>query len=121
MIVEDPQKGIFVPNLTEYKVKTLEDVIFYIPNSFTPDGDEFNQTFDPIFTTGIDIYSYEFSIFNRWGELVWKSNDPSVGWDGSHNGASDLVQSGTYVWKVHYKVKKNDEHREQTGIVNILK
>lgn len=102
-------------------VTIVEDVIFYIPNSFTPDGDEFNQSFNPIFTTGIDEFDYNFLIFNRWGELIWESNNPNVGWDGTFGKNQKLVESGTYVWRVEYKVRVNNERREHNGVVNVLR
>ncbi|MBM3161387.1 MAG: hypothetical protein FJZ66_08635, partial [Bacteroidetes bacterium] len=42
-----------------------EDVIFYVPNSFTPDKDEFNQTWGPVFTQGFDPFNFKLLIFNR--------------------------------------------------------
>lgn len=60
-----------------------EEAIYYVPNAFTPDGDEFNQAFTPIFSTGVDPYNYNMKVFNRWGEVIFESNDLSVGWDGT--------------------------------------
>ena len=54
-------------------VKVNPEVIFYAPNTFTPDGDEFNQTFR-VFMEGIDIYKFEMLIFNRWGEIVRRTS-----------------------------------------------
>lgn len=96
-----------------------EETIFYIPNAFTPNGDEFNNTFKPIITSGYDIYHYSFIIFDRWGEQIFESKDPSQGWDGMVNGT--LAQSGTYVWKVRLKVKNNDEQRAFEGHLTLLK
>lgn len=101
-------------------VRILESLIYYIPNSFTPDGDEFNQVFSPVFYSGIDIFNFNFVIYNRWGEVIWETNDPSVGWDGVGPDGK-LVQSGTYVWKVKLKIKDNDKHLIETGHVNVLK
>ncbi len=100
-------------------VQVNEEVIYYIPNSFTPDGDEFNQTFQPIFTAGFDPYDWNIKIFNRWGEIVFESNDHTVGWDGTFNGK--MVQDGTYLWTVEYKTIASDERRTDTGHVNVIK
>jgi gliding motility-associated-like protein len=54
-----------------------------VPNTFTPDADEHNQLFTPVFTSGFSPDNFEMTIFNRWGELVWQSFDHTEGWDGS--------------------------------------
>lgn len=100
-------------------IQVNEEVIYYIPNAFTPDGDEFNQTFQPIFTAGFDPYDWNLKIYNRWGEIIFESNDHTVGWDGTYNG--QLVQDGTYLWTVEYKTIATDERRTDTGHVNVIK
>ena len=100
-------------------IQVNEEVIYYIPNTFTPDGDEFNQTFQPIFTAGIDPYDWHMLIYNRYGQVIWESSDPEEGWDGTFNGR--LVQDGTYVWTVEFKTIASDERRTDTGHVNVTK
>ena len=109
---------------TAYATITIqEELIFYVPNTFTPDDDNYNQTFQPVFTSGYDPYDYTLYIFNRWGELIFESHDASVGWDGSYgsNGEITLVQDGTYTWKIEFKTTKNDERKMIVGHVNILR
>jgi gliding motility-associated-like protein len=108
---------------SEYTLSVIyeEDLIFYVPNSFTPDGDQFNQVFVPIFSSGIDESSYHLSIFDRWGELIFESYDIHVGWDGTYTAKQGMVPDGIYVWKIDFKLKKNDDHREVNGHVSILK
>jgi len=90
----------------------------YVPNAFTPDGDEFNQTF-MAYVNGVDVYDFEMLIFNRWGELVWESHDPSIGWDGTYKGKT--VQEGVYTWKIVVKDLYIDDRQVFTGHVSILK
>jgi gliding motility-associated-like protein len=99
-------------------VKVNPEVILYAPNTFTPDGDEFNQTFR-VFMEGIDIYKFEMLIFNRWGETVYESMDINQGWDGTYNGKS--VHEGTYVWRIVAKDFFNDSKYIYTGHVNLIK
>ena len=73
-------------------------VILYAPNSFTPDGNQFNPVFLPIVTSGVDKNQYELEIFNRWGESVFKSTDTEQGWDGTYKGQK--VPTGSYVYKI---------------------
>ncbi|PWL30357.1 MAG: hypothetical protein DCO96_05085, partial [Fluviicola sp. XM-24bin1] len=98
-----------------------EELIYYIPNTFTPDGDDYNETFLPVFTEGYDPMDFHFLIFNRWGEIIWESYDASVGWDGTYGVAGDLVQDGTYVWKLEFKTNMNDERKFLTGHVNLIR
>ena len=56
-------------------IQIIQNPIFYIPNTFTPDGDNLNSIFLPIFTTGFDQNDYNFQIFNRWGELIFETED----------------------------------------------
>lgn len=96
-----------------------EDVIFYVPNSFTPDGDEYNQVFQPIFTSGYDAYDFNMLIYNRWGEVIFETSDDTVGWDGTFNGRK--VAIGIYTWKIEFKTIYTDERVLVTGHLNLLK
>jgi gliding motility-associated-like protein len=105
---------------TAYMTITVEEeLIFYIPNTFTPDEDEYNDVFKPVFYSGFDPMNYEMLIFNRWGEIIWESHDASIGWDGTYGGKT--MQDGTYVWKIQFKTSMNDEHKQYTGHVNIIR
>ncbi|TNE70449.1 MAG: hypothetical protein EP333_10385, partial [Bacteroidetes bacterium] len=89
------------------EVQILKEAIFYVPNTFTPDGDPHNQIFNPVFGMGIQTRDYGFYIFNRWGELIFESHDPSRGWDGTYGTGTDFqCQDGTYTWKL---VLRTDE------------
>ncbi|MFN5877334.1 MAG: PKD domain-containing protein, partial [Flavobacteriales bacterium] len=100
-----------------------EELIFYVPNTFTPDGDAYNQTFQPIFTSGFDPYDYTLYIFNRWGETIFESHNVDIGWDGSYGSGGENIncQGGTYTWKIIYKIKGNDDRKELVGHVNLLR
>ena len=88
---------------TVYQTVQVDDVIiFYVPNAFTPDGDDNNNIWQPQFHSGYDPYDYHCMVFNRWGEVVWESFDASAGWNGYYGG-NGLVQDGTYVWKIDFK------------------
>ena len=54
------------------------NILFYAPNTFTPDNNEFNQTWN-VSISGVDIYDYSLKIYNRWGKLVFKSQDTEIG------------------------------------------
>jgi gliding motility-associated-like protein len=83
-------------------VATCPELLFYAPNSFTPDGNENNQTWQPVFTTGIDLYDYALTIYNRWGECVFESRDAYEGWDGTYGTYN--CQDGAYVYEIRFGV-----------------
>jgi len=94
-------------------------IIFYVPNIFTPDNDNFNQTWKPIFTSGVDPYDYHMLVYNRWGEVVWESYNYNAAWDGHY--AGKLVEDGVYVWKIDFKETMSDKRHQAEGHVTILK
>jgi gliding motility-associated-like protein len=103
-------------------IEILDRIIFYVPNTFTPDKDDFNEVFKPIFTAGYDPNDFTLLIFNRWGEIVFESHDANVGWDGTYGAQSNrIVKDGTYVWKIVFKETMSDKNHTHTGHVNVLK
>jgi gliding motility-associated-like protein len=96
-----------------------EPILLYVPNTFTPDYDEFNNNFGPVFYQGFDPYDFTMTIFNRWGEIIFVTHDATIGWDGTYNGK--FVQQGTYTWVIEFKTKKNDERKRLSGHVNMIK
>lgn len=103
-------------------VEVDDRIVFYVPNTFTPDNDDFNETFSPVFTSGFDPLDYKLLIFNRWGEIVFESNDATVGWDGTYGkNSQDIVKDGTYIWKIEFKESMSDKRHVHSGHVNVLK
>ncbi len=99
---------------------TIKDnKIIYVPNSFTPDGDEFNNVFAPVITAGYDTQNYSFTIFDRWGEMVFESHDVSRGWDGTYLGK--LVQAGIYTWTIRIKSLDDDRYEVFNGHLNMMR
>lgn len=82
------------------QVNSCDELVYYVPNSFTPDGDNYNNTFQPVFTDGFDPFDFHLTIFNRWGEIVFESYDASKGWDGYYGGLR--CQDGVYTWKIEF-------------------
>jgi gliding motility-associated-like protein len=99
-------------------VTIISDVILYAPNVFTPDGDEFNETWR-VYIDGIDIYDFHLTIFNRWGEVVWESYNPEGVWDGRYGDADS--RNATYVWVIEVKDANSDKKHEFRGHVTVLK
>jgi len=66
-------------------------LVYFIPNTFTPNGDKKKPYFLPVFTSGIDPYSYSFLVFDRWGNVLFESHDARVGWDGMYGSGIEIV------------------------------
>ena len=98
-----------------------EQEVFYIPNTFTPDGDNFNQMFTPIFYSGFDPYNFEMLIFNRWGEIVFETHNTEIGWDGTYGVKGTKATDGAYSWKITYKNPKTDERKVIVGHVTLMR
>jgi gliding motility-associated-like protein len=96
--------------------------VYYIPNSFTPDGDKYNQIFKPVVSTGISSDGYEMLIFNRWGEIMFESKNINVGWDGSYGSEGLDCPSGTYTYKISFTLIGGLQEKSiVTGHVNLLR
>jgi gliding motility-associated-like protein len=90
---------------------------FYAPNAFTPDGNGLNDNFIPI-CSGIE--NYNLKVFNRWGELIFETDDISIGWDGRYKG--NLIEDGTYLWIISYRsICPDKKNIKKIGHVTLLK
>jgi gliding motility-associated-like protein len=91
--------GCLLQDTVLIKTKICPDYIFF-PNAFTPNGDGINDTYKP-FSSG-RIILYEFTIYNRYGQIVFKSNMPDKAWDGTLKN-SDKPLTGSFVWFCRYQ------------------
>lgn len=95
-----------------------EQVLF--PNAFTPNGDGLNDDFNPTFIN-IDrdaMTDYSFKVVNRYGQMVYETNNPYFGWDGSFKG--NKCDIGTYYYLCSFKTKQNKPY-ERKGDVTLLR
>lgn len=72
----------------------------YVPTAFTPDGDGLNEYFAVVADCSFERYL--FQVFNRQGEVLFRTEDPNAIWDGSVNGGNYFVMDGAYVWRLEY-------------------
>ena len=78
-------------------VKVMYDFIIYLPNTFTPNGDGKNEVFTPKGFRMAKLESYQFIVYNRWGEIVFNTDKVGMGW----NGENAIV--GKYAWAIIIK------------------
>ncbi|MES2680005.1 MAG: PKD domain-containing protein [Bacteroidota bacterium] len=101
---------------TRIVITILPEFRFWIPNTFTPDGNSRNDLFGP---TIIGVTNYEFEIFDRWGQKVFKTNDVDQGWDGYFKGVE--CKQDVYAWRISFRNVTNLKKEVRSGHVLILK
>lgn len=107
IVVNPPVPPVPIPYL---------DLKVYVPNAFTPNDDELNQTFKPSISTSVEPKNYSLKIYNRWGQLLFESLDYIIGWDGTFD--TKMVKSEVYTWKLEFDI--DEDHFEKTGHVLIF-
>ena len=102
---------------TDHPVFIGPEFSFFIPNSFTPNGDGTNDYF---FGSGVGIIKYDLWIFDRWGDMVFHGKDLNDKWNGKSNNGDQVSQIDVYVWKVRLTDVFNKDH-DYIGTVTIVK
>lgn len=100
-----------------YVVYVDFETTLYIPNTFSPNDDGLNDVFGIVYE-GIVPDGYLLRIFNRWGSMVFQSDNISNLWDGKINGNN--MQDGVYIYYIKYKTFKGEE-KKMRGSVTLLK
>lgn len=90
--------------------------VLFIPNSFTPNGDNVNDYFS-IQTFGLTYF--EMYIYNRWGEELWRTTDPEQAWDGTHRG--EYVPMGGYAYVIYYMGAKSRAKEVKKGMIVVVR
>jgi gliding motility-associated-like protein len=122
-----PESGVYYPyqivenqygcqDRSQQMITVVPVIPIMVPNAFTPDGDIHNNTFKPI------LYKpqpYELFIYNRWGEMVYYSNDAYGEWDGNYNGKPS--PDGVYIYRIIYNDYKNNLPQLVEGHVSLLR
>ncbi len=104
--IDSTKRGIYIK----------EETYLYVPNAFTPDGDRYNNIFK---AEAIGMIDFNIRIFNRWGELIFESDDTKFEWDGTIN-QSTKVPDGVYTWMIVYSTPYEINTRVM-GHVSVLR
>jgi len=97
-------------------VNVFVDTLLWVPNAFSPNGDGSNDIFR---VYGKNFKTIEFKVFNRWGELVFFTTDPSQGWDGTYKG-KEMVP-GVYVYSIKATYINDLQSRREKGSFVLVK
>jgi gliding motility-associated-like protein len=101
-----------------HTVEIQGEYALYIPNTFTPDDNGLNDIFQPK-GVGIDESSYKMYIFDRWGEIIFTSDEFRKGWNGKVKGTDTVAEQGVYTYKILVKDYQGNVHK-YIGHVNCL-
>ena len=124
-------EGIMRPLVNYSAIKTVrighegptEEFSYTLPNVFTPNGDGFNDVFEPI-VTGIDlIVSAKTVVFNRWGNILHDTDDPLIQWDGKSKLTKMDCPPGTYFYicDITYQSQTGEEKLHLQGSITIVR
>ena len=99
----------------------IDDMLLtYIPNSFSPNGDDKND----VWGLGLNIPTvtdYEMNVFDRWGRLIYETKDPFKPWKGSYQNGGEVLQCDVYAYRILYTIKDTDTRKELVGHVTLIK
>lgn len=126
--IEVSDSGVYWVNVynssCSSRVKTKIDEYckgqLFIPNSFTPNGDQLNDVFLPVSNGHVE--DFYIVVYDRWGMLLYESDDIKLGWDGTYLGRE--VQIDTYVYKIYYTENRENgslTQEQKVGHVNVLR
>lgn len=118
------QPGIYSLAATNNCGTTQDDVLFtkgickvYVPSGFTPNGDGLNDLFR---VTGVEVISeFNLKIFNRWGQIIFETNDKTKGWDGKLKGT--VLSTGTFVYILKYTESNTGLSQTLKGTVTLIR
>jgi gliding motility-associated-like protein len=99
------------------KTLEVEPAMIMFPNVFTPNGDDTNETFNPVVKGNIEITA--FRVYNRWGQLVFDDHTAVNGWDGMYNGK--LAPSDVYVYYIAYIRPGSTETEIESSDVTLVR
>ena len=97
-------------------IKVYDGITYYVPNAFSPNGDGLNDVFKPI-AVGISTTNF-FRIVNRYGQIVFETNQWNKGWDGTYKGVPQAI--GNYIWMIN-GLGKNGKVIEMKGNVILIR
>lgn len=118
------QTGTYGLIVTNYCGSNYDDIIIsrgickiYVPSGFTPNNDGLNDIFRARF--GENVTDFKLQVYNRWGEIIFETNDIRKGWDGKFHGLNQ--SNGIYVWLLKYKTILDSKEQILKGTINLIR
>ncbi len=94
-------------------------ITYFLPNAFTPNNDGINDIYIGAGSFA-GMQSFDLSIFNRWGELIYNTSDPNLGWNGKKQNKGNIEPNGVYICVVKYKNDRGDP-KELKGFATLIR
>ena len=113
VLIGESDKGC-IDSTSEVLLHVINSYAF-VPSCFTPNNDGKNDVFK---INTINVSDFYFQLLDRWGRVLFETNNPQVEWDGTYHGS--YVQEGVYVYKMEYRSLQH-KHMETFGRVTILR
>lgn len=104
-----------------YTVTLNQEEFIYIPNSFTPDNDGVNDVFGPSITKYVEGAPYSFKIFDRWGDVIFETNDPKKVWIGNVHDGEHWAGPDAYIYEVVVTLTPETNAERFVGAVILLR
>lgn len=112
---------LFLNGIAQNTEMNEEDPCYQIvvPNVFTPEGDGLERFFS--IATYCKLQQFEFSLYNRWGQKIFETDDQYFEWDGFNEKTNQLYEEGSYFYICNYGLTKEEESRTIQGSLLILR
>ncbi len=105
----------------DYLVRIDNTTYVFVPNTFTPDNDGLNDLFIPVFSSLDEIRTYSFEIVNRWGDIVFATDNPEEGWQGNVHNGEHYVHNDYFTWTIVLQFKNGQPSQRYQGKVVALR
>jgi gliding motility-associated-like protein len=104
-----------------YTVVLSAESYIFVPNSFTPDADGTNDVFAPIIAGLTSDYRYTFRVYNRWGDVIFETNDPNDVWTGDVHGGNYYAQPDAYVYEITLQLRAGEVPFRKVGSIVLIR
>lgn len=102
-------------------VTIADEFDIYVPNAFTPDNDQVNDVFRAEIGGKELVDYYQLQVFDRWGTVVFESNDMDAVWIGDNRGGTHYAQNDVYIWQVKFRLKGAERSEIMRGHVTLIR
>ena len=103
-----------------HPIEVLPDFLVYVPTAFTPDNDGVNDIWKPVIEGVREIIEYRLIIFDRWGDVLFESDNPDDGWIGNDKDGTHFVRDGVYSYRLVVRAERA-QLREEFGSITIVR
>ena len=104
-----------------YTVLVSAESYIFVPNSFTPDADGTNDVFAPTIVGLTKDYRYSFRVYDRWGDVIFETNDPNDVWTGNVHDGGHYAQADAYVYEITLQLRAGEVPFRKVGSIVLIR